>query len=138
MKNLEQIRAASALALANEATNGNTDVGGANGGDAIKKIPAMLMTNGLLATLAFALEEKSDNERNRNALVRPGYAAILSHLAGHLSSEGIEITEATPDARTLIDHLVENDSATLRRATAEALQWFGYARRFVRKQEELP
>lgn len=123
MKNLEQIRAQSALALALEAEKGNTPVSGANGGEAIKKIPPMIMGNGLLATIAFSLDPK-----------REGYAAILSHLARHLCSPGIAITEDTKDAKFLIEYLVAHDSATLRLATAEALEWFGYARRFVRKQ----
>jgi hypothetical protein len=38
-------------------------------------------------------------------------------------------------ANGLIDYLAKADSETLKLATAEALEWLGYARRFVTNQE---
>lgn len=125
MKNLEQIRAASALAFAQEVANGTSSAAGKEGGEAIKKIPPMIMGNGLLATIAFSLEKG-----------REGYASILSALAKHLASPDINLTPGVSDAKALINHLVEQDSATLKLATAEALEWFGYARRFVKSPDK--
>ncbi len=125
MKNLEQIRAASALAFAKEVAGGRSSAGGVDDGNAIKKIPPMIMGNGLLATIAFSLEDR-----------REGYASILTALAKHLASDSIGITPGVTDARSLIDYLVNQDSATLKLATAESLEWFSYARRFVKKPEK--
>ncbi len=121
MKNLEQIRAQSAIKFADEVASGQSSARGAEGGEAIKKIPPMIMGNGILATLAFSLEPR-----------REGFASIFSALAKHLASNEIGITPGVSDASSLIRHLTEADSATLKLATAEALEWLGYARRFVK------
>jgi CRISPR type III-B/RAMP module-associated protein Cmr5 len=125
MKNLEQLRANSALKFADEVAKGNTVARGAEGGEAIKKIPAMIMANGLLATLAFSLEPR-----------REGYESIFTALARHLASEAIGIVSNVQDARSLIKHLTEANSATLKLATGEALEWLGYARRFVKQPDK--
>lgn len=125
MKNLAQVRALSALQLAN---NNQGGIVGANGGEAIKKVPPMIAANGLLAALAFSLEEK------KQGLQRPGYAAIFDAIAAHLQSSEISITKDTANARALLKHLVDSDSQTLKLATAEAMEWLGYARRFVRPE----
>jgi CRISPR/Cas system CMR-associated protein Cmr5 small subunit len=125
MKNLAQVRAASALQLA---INNQGSIVGANGGEAIKKVPPMIAANGLLAALAFSLEEK------KQGLQRPGYAAIFDAIAGHLQSPEISITSDTRDAKALLKHLVDSDSQTLKLATAEAMEWLSYARRFVRPE----
>ena len=124
MKNLAQVRAASALQLAKS----KQKIVGANGGEAIKKVPPMIAANGLLAAIAFCLEEK------RDGLQRPGFAAIFDAIAIHLQSAEIAITHDTPDAPSLLNHLVEADSQTLKLATAEAMEWLSYARRFVRPE----
>lgn len=127
MKNLEQVRAKSAIHFADDVASGRSAARGAEGGEAIKKIPPMIMANGLLATLAFSLEPR-----------REGYASIFSALAKHLASEPIDITPGVTDASSLIRHLTESPSATLKQATAEALEWLGYARRFVKPPEKKP
>lgn len=121
MKNLAQVRAASALSFAESAAEKR----GKDGGEAIKKIPAMIAANGLLASLAFSLEKK------REGLQRPGYAAIFDAIAQHLQSSDIALTANTGDAKALLKHLVETDSQILKLTTSESLEWLGYARRFV-------
>lgn len=91
----------------------------------MKKIPPMIMGNGLLAAIAFAIEER------KQGLARPGFSAIFDAIARHLSSEAIAIVNGVSNARQLITRLSESDSHTLKLATAEALEWLGYARRFV-------
>ncbi|MCX6865142.1 MAG: hypothetical protein NTV46_02795 [Verrucomicrobia bacterium] len=130
MKNLEQVRAQSAIQFADDVAAGRSAAHGAEGGEAIKKIPPMIMANGLLAALAFALEV------DKNGLKRDGYASIFSALAKHLAGEPIAIAHGVTDATSLIRHLTESDSATLKLATAEALEWLGYARRFVKPPEK--
>lgn len=127
MKNLEQIRALSSIQFADDVAAGRTPARGAEGGEAIKKIPPMIMGNGLLATLAFSLEPR-----------REGYASIMSALARHLASDLIAIAPKVTDAESLIRFLTQSDSATLKLATAEALEWLGYARRFVKSPEKKP
>ena len=122
MKNLAQVRASSALKFA----TGPVQIRGRDGGQAIKKVPPMIAANGLLAAMAFSLEEK------RDGLQRPGYAAIFDAIAAHLESSEISITKGTPSAKDLIKFLVDGDSQTLKLATAEAMEWLSYARRFVR------
>ena len=121
LQNLEQVRAASAIAFANSPAEKR----GKDGGEAIKKVPPMIMGSGLLASIAFAIEER------KNGPARPGFAAIFDAIAKHLSSDDIAILAGTASARQLIDKLAGSDSQTLKLATAEALQWLGYARRFV-------
>jgi CRISPR/Cas system CMR-associated protein Cmr5 small subunit len=121
LQNLEQVRAKSAMAFANSPAEKR----GKDGGEAIKKIPPMIMGNGILASIAFAIEER------KSGLARPGFAAIFDAIAKHLSSNPIGILLGTNSAKELIDKLADSDSQTLKLATAESLQWLGYARRFV-------
>lgn len=121
MKNLEQIRAANALAYA----NARVPTRGAKGGEVVKKLPALIMSNGLLAAGAFAFA-KGEGE---------GWYVCFDHLATHLAHKDVEVVP--PDRRnlkTLLEYLTqEADSATLKLATDEALAWLCYARRFVKK-----
>ena len=123
LQNLEQIRAKNALTFAQSPVEKR----GRDGGEAIKKIPPMIMGNGILAAIAFSIEEKKSGEMQRE-----GFAAIFNAIASHLSSGEIGIIEDSDSARDLISQLTESDSETLKLATAEALEWLGYARRFVR------
>lgn len=125
LQNLEQIRAKHALSFSNKVAAGKVKATGKEGGDAMKKIPAMIMANGLLAAIAFSIEQKKDGS------ARPGHQAIFDAIAQHLASEEILITPGVSTARGLIDHLAEADSHTLKLATSEALEWLGYARRFL-------
>lgn len=121
LQNLEQVRAKSALVFAKSPAEKR----GRDGGDAIKKIPAMIMGSGLLATIAFSIEER------RSGPARPGFSAIFDAIAGHLSTDEIAIVKSAKTAGQLIDQLVASDSQTLKLATAESLAWLSYARRFV-------
>lgn len=121
MKNLEQIRAANALAYADAGVNTR----GTKGGEVVKKLPALIMSNGLLAAGAFAYS-KGDEE---------GWYVCFDHLAAHLAHRDVAVVPAEKkNLKNLIDHLVkEADSSTLKEATDEALAWLCYAKRFVKK-----
>lgn len=118
MKNLEQIRAANALAFANAGLN----VKGQQDGNVLKKVPALIMGNGLLAAGAFAFAQ---NEGWRNC---------FDHIAIHLAHPDIAILPAQADDLDGMMHYLtgkDADSQTLKLATDEALAWLGYARRFA-------
>jgi CRISPR/Cas system CMR-associated protein Cmr5 small subunit len=118
MKNLDQIRAHNALQSLQQRFRGQAD------GEVIRKIPAYILNDGLLATLAFGIQKGGDHQEAGNVIAR------------HLSSEGIEIytpangTEVT--GRSLLETLASQNSDTLlRRATAESLAFLSYLKRFV-------
>lgn len=112
MDNLEQIRALNALKACGKYTPK-----GENDGNVVKKVPAMIQQNGLLGTIAFAMNDKKE-----------GYKDVLSGAIEHYSE--LYKTPATVDA--FLNWLVQQDSSTLRAATAEILAYLNYYRRFAK------
>jgi len=128
MQNYEQIRAKSAL---DYALDGSVPKSGKEGGEVVKKIPPMIIANGLLAAAAFAFENVSERDASKR-----GWSACFDHIARHLSSEAIDILEGATNLQEMIEELTEADSMTLKLATAETMEWLGYARRFVSRDKE--
>lgn len=125
MKNLEQIRAKNALAAAEAKDGGKfkfvrADVAG---------FPALIMQNGLLSAFAYASEN--------GKATRAGMKFACDKTADHLSRHGIPVLANKTDAQALIKALSENQatSSDLQRATAEALLFFSYLKRFAAKDE---
>jgi CRISPR/Cas system CMR-associated protein Cmr5 small subunit len=117
IRNMEQIRAANALSKA------STIKAGAGEGDpnaVCKKVPTLIINNGLLATAAFAKEGKE------------GIQSVINAIEAHLQHEEIAIM---PIGKSMMDWLSseQTDSSTLRRVTAESLAYLNYLRRFVQK-----
>jgi CRISPR type III-B/RAMP module-associated protein Cmr5 len=131
LQNFDQIRAKSALDFARNVAAGKVNASGKEGGDAMKKVPAMIMANGLLAAIAFAIEERKNKQTGEMEPRSKGHRAIFDAIAEHLASKEIAIASGVSDARSLINQLAEADSQTLKLATDEALAWLSYARRFV-------
>lgn len=124
MQSLEQIRARNALRCDKE---DGSSIKGPDGGDVIRKVPALLLNNGLLATVAYAYTQK------------PGWKILFNHVARHLSDRDVGVVpETVQDHEALMDYLTSPTatSETLKLATAETLAWLSYARRFVRKEKE--
>jgi CRISPR-associated protein Cmr5 len=122
MKNLEQIRAANALAYA----QAGLDTRGQQGGNVLKKLPALVMGNGLLAAGAFAYAQKGDS----------GWRTCFDHIAKHLAHPDISIAPGQDNLDKLMDFLSgKADSQVLKLATEEALAWLSYARRFEQSAE---
>lgn len=121
MQNLEQIRARNALNFAKRES-----VFGDKGGEVIKKIPPMIMNHGLLASAAYSFSEKE------------GWQKVFDAIARHLADKDIAIVPpSVTDRQTLMEFLTSNNGATsevLKLATAEAMAWLNYARRFVKKE----
>ena len=121
MNNLEQIRAANALAFSKEGS-----VSGRDKGEVIKKIPPLIMNHGLLNTAAYSYAEKNE-----------GWQKVFDAIARHLASPQIEILPiAVHDRHSLMEYLANvANSQTLKLATTETMAWLQYARRFVKKSE---
>jgi hypothetical protein len=119
MQNLEQIRARNALDFSAQ------PLAGQQGGDVIKNLPHQIMNHGLLAVAAFGFAE------NQQAVGR-----VFDAIAKHLADKDVAIVDATcTDRSKLMQFLTrkETTSETLKLATAEAMAWLAYAKRFVKK-----
>jgi CRISPR/Cas system CMR-associated protein Cmr5 small subunit len=126
MRNLEQIRATHALAFFKDGRNPL----GANGGNILSKLPSMIVANGLLAAAAFAKAKSAE------------HTACMANIFAHLVSPEIAVfnpivrPKETPfDAQ--IRALAETDALILRRATAEAIAYATYLKRFAPKTKDL-
>jgi hypothetical protein len=145
MKTLAQIRAANALAHRDRIAAGQAE------GDVLSGFPMLIKQDGLLAALALAVELKECRQPDRvdpRFLVRrrvgnqeqaferkhKGEFSIAQALAQHLQHNRpdgrIAITEAQ-DADALVAELSGADSSKLRRATAEAVAFLNFLKRFV-------
>lgn len=119
MQNINQIRARHVLDFSKSFENK-----GINGGEVIKKIPPVMMNNGLLAALAYAMDE-------RNKAWKDVFDGIACHLA---SSEIGIVPKNCRDAKSLLEYLTGDGTMCdiLRAATSEAGAWLNFARRLVR------
>lgn len=116
MKTLDQIRAANALLCYGK------KFGGKEGGEVIKKLPALIRNDGLLAALAFCVEKGGDHREAADMIAR--------HLSYKTQDARVAITKAT-NAAELLAELAAGDASKLRRATAEALALLNYMKRFA-------
>lgn len=119
MQNLDQIRARNAHTFARE-----YNPRGVDGGNVIDKVPPLLLNHGLLATAAYSYTEKT------------GWVEVFDAIARHLGDENIHVVPATVrDRSALMEHLTDEGttSETLKLATAEAMAWLAFARRFVKQ-----
>jgi hypothetical protein len=126
MQNLNQIRARHVLAFAEDSLS--KKIKGVNGGEVIKKIPTVIMNNGLLAALAFSMDPKNE-----------AWACVFSGVARHLASPEILLVDPSCTCTAdLLDFLVSADSnsSVLRNVTAETMAWLEFARRLVQKKED--
>jgi CRISPR type III-B/RAMP module-associated protein Cmr5 len=118
MENLEQVRAATATKALGHGQNqpfNRSDVVG---------IPALILGNGLLAAAAFCCEDGKEK--------RKGMKEVFKSIAIYLNQR--ELTNAE-DGDGLIKDLARKDSLTLQRATAEAMAYLAYLKRFARKKD---
>lgn len=116
MQNLEQLRAANALEPAKSLDR-----------SAVNKLPAMILTNGLLATAAFCLAEGGGDSRGQ-------MKEALNATAKHLADRTL-INKNKANIQGLIEDLTKRDSEHLQRATNEALAFLAYLKRFAPKKE---
>ena len=120
-RTLAQIRAANALKDSRIKGIGH----GQKDGNALSGFAMLIKTNGLMAAAAFAVETKQNQEPKH-----PGEKLIVDGIARHLSHEGVAICKSNA-ASDLVDELANGDVAILTRATAEAIAYLNYLKRFV-------
>ncbi len=119
MQNLDQIRASAAnklLPLGKTHSFDRSDVVG---------IPALILSNGLLATAAFCCEQGKEK--------RSGMKNAFDGITLHLKERGL--TSATT-GQGLINDLSARESLDLQRATTESLAFLAYLKRFTVKKEK--
>lgn len=114
MKNLEQIRAAAALKPAEHLKR-----------EAINKLPGLIINNGLLAAAAFC--DAGGGGENKDDL-----KSAMQATAGHLQERNI--ISKSSSIQEMIDDLCQKDAVTLQRATAEALAFLAFLKRFAQKK----
>ncbi|QSR84639.1 type III-B CRISPR module-associated protein Cmr5 [Methylacidimicrobium sp. B4] len=115
MHNLEQERAKHALEKSKDLDR-----------QAVNKLPALIMNNGLLATIAFATDGDS-----RGGMAK-AMDAIADHLAKRQLIERQLIGEVT--AKKMLEALAGKESVQLRLATEEALAYLVYLKRYAQKK----
>ncbi len=118
MQNLDQLRAAHAIKEARETDKSS-----------VSKLPAMLLSNGLLGTLAFAAEA----EKPKRAKMKAAVTSIALHLAQ--SALGMPELAGVTTAESLATKLAGGEALTLQRATTEALAYLSYLKRYAPKKE---
>ena len=116
MQNLEQVRAAHAFEPAKRLDS-----------SAVSKLPALILTNGLLATAAFCTADGGGESRRE-------MEHALDVTADHLSKCGL-IGEGKTKTRELISDLQSCDSHHLQRAIDEALAFISYLKRFAPRKD---
>jgi len=116
MQNLDQIRAAAALEAADNTSK-----------QAVSKLPALILQNGLLAAAAFATEDKPPRKK---------MGAAMNAIASHLSQRIPHLANQTTAAKMI--NTLSSTAATphdLQRATSEALAFLAFLKRFTTKEE---
>ncbi|MCF6277236.1 MAG: type III-B CRISPR module-associated protein Cmr5 [Anaerolineales bacterium] len=115
--NIDQVRAKNALS-----PKGNAARKQAGEGDALSGFPSLIINNGLIATVAYAIDKGGQHERIVDAL--------CYHLA-HLPAENL-MGDYPENAKGLRDCLCSGDSSLLKRCTHESLEFLAYLKRFQR------
>jgi len=86
----------------------------------VKKVPVLILTNGLGQTIAFLKSKESDQEKK----------LLYEHLSAWLMGQvswSVQVQEKTD----LIDRIIHESSTNYRRATVEALAFLNWLKRFA-------
>jgi len=120
-KTLEQERAQRAWECVQKVTSKSQEFKNKYGSLA-RKVPALVLTNGLGQTLAFLQAKGKNNPADEHTV-------LFRHLSDWvLAQVGTDTTASNPD---LLRWVLENDSAAYRRATTEALAFLIWLKRFA-------
>ena len=123
MQNYEQIRAKNALKAASSIGLGN------EGGRAVaKKVPALIVQDGFLGALAFAIE-KSNNGKDKENGYGNTFKAIIRHLPEVRKDFGLC---DGGDLQSFLDKLCAQPPDVLRAITEESIAYLNYLRRFAK------
>ena len=125
-RTLEQERAQQAWACVQEVTNKPQEFKKKYGSLA-RKVPMLVLTNGLGQTLAF-LKAKGKNDPADE------HTVLFRHLSSWVLSQ---VASSTPASNgDLLQWVLQNDSTAYRRATIESLAFLTWLKRFA--EAELP
>jgi len=125
-RTLEQERAQQAWACVQEVTNKPQEFKKKYGSLA-RKVPMLVLTNGLGQTLAF-LKAKGKNDPADE------HTVLFRHLSSWVLSQ---VASSTPVSNgDLLQWVLQNDNAAYRRATIESLAFLTWLKRFA--EAELP
>ena len=146
IRNLEQIRAKNALDASKKIGTGS------EGGKAVaKKVPALIVQNGFLASLAFAIESVNGDDfvrdpkdggyytyakaKKDDPYEKCGYANTFVSVMADLRATGNDLGICGGSLRESLDKLCGKRADELRRVTTEALAYLNYLRRFASEDE---
>ncbi len=119
LRNLEQLRAQHAYAWRDKIGTSK------EGGRAVaKKVPAMIVSNGFLGALAFAMEDN------------PGHLSVFKAIIDYLHAAKVDCGIAAAEPAAFMDALCAADADTLRAVTSEAMAYLNYLRRFAKPGKE--
>ena len=121
-KNLEQLRATHAFNAAHKSDD-PSHFAGVEGGRAVaKKVPAQIVQDGFLASLAFAIEKGE------------GYEKVFRAVVDHLADPEVNCTfgARTDSLGNFLLDLSGKTGDQLRAVTSEVLAYLNYLRRFAK------
>lgn len=119
LRNLEQIRAQNAYAARDSIGKGK------EGGRAVaKKVPTMIVSNGFIGALAFAIEDNG------------GYLTVFQAVIDHLHKANLNCGIVAKEPKAFLDELCGKSADTLRAITDEAMAYLNYLRRFAKPGKE--
>jgi len=131
---LEQERAQQAWACVQEVTNKPQEFKKKYGSLA-RKVPMLVLTNGLGQTLGFLLAKAKRHEpEQKRSVEAKAHDLLFIHLSNWVLSQVASSTTASNG--DLLQWVLQNDSAAYRRATTEALAFLTWLKRFA--EAELP
>lgn len=115
LRNLEQLRAKHAYEWRDKIGTGK------EGGRAVaKKVPAMIISNGFLGALAFAIEDNG------------GPLTVFKAIIDYLHDAKVDCGIAATEPETFMKALCAANADTLRTITSEAMAYLNYLRRFAK------
>ena len=91
----------------------------------VKKLPMMILANGLGSTLAFVASKKKDRDKPENA-----YNLIYEQITDYFKSNS-NIGIKLPENKDLCEWIISCDSQTYRYITNEVLAFLNWLRRFA-------
>ncbi len=127
MRNLEQLRAQNAIAAAPGIGTGKE-----GGRTVAKKVPAMILADGFIGAMAFAIEEAKDSKEKNGKEKSGGKETVFRAIINHLKTCGMMHGIQREDLQGFLDDLCTKDANVLRAITAEAMAYLNYLRRFAK------
>ena len=102
-------------------------------GSLARRVPMLVLTNGLGQTLAFLFSKAKFQEPPHKRSVE---AKVHGELYEHLSKWAVRQVAPSEKDMKLLDWVLNNDNTAYRRATTEALAYLSWLKRFA--EAELP